>query len=121
MKFNEAVQILGMKLEEKYGYLGFKYKKSDRTLTKHSKNFTYMIAFFSFASNTKDRIDLDVCYIINRRPYDSSPSADNQLVYHSLWNHEIYLDIANEEKIEETYYIVCKWMDCLIVPKLEES
>ena len=35
--------------------------------------------------------------------------------------YEIYLDIANEEKIEETYHIVCKWMDYLIVPKLEES
>lgn len=46
MKFKEAVQILGYKLEEKYRALGFKYKKSDRTLTMHSKNFTYMIAFF---------------------------------------------------------------------------
>ena len=46
MKFKKAVQILGYKLEEKYRTLGFKYKKSDRTLTMHSENFTYMIAFF---------------------------------------------------------------------------
>ena len=70
MKFKEAVQILGYKLEEKYRALGFKYKKSDRTLTMHSKNFTYMIAFFSFSGNTNEKIDVDVCYIINRRPYD---------------------------------------------------
>ena len=41
MNFNEAMQILGNKLQEKYGHLGFKYKKSDKTLTRHSKNFTY--------------------------------------------------------------------------------
>ena len=27
MNFNEAMQILGNKLQEKYGHLGFKYKK----------------------------------------------------------------------------------------------
>ena len=31
MNFNEAIQMLGNKLQEKYGYLGFKYKN----LTKH--------------------------------------------------------------------------------------
>ena len=40
MKFSEALLILGRKLEEKYGHMGFKYKESDRTLTRHSKNFT---------------------------------------------------------------------------------
>ena len=58
MTFNEAMQILGNKLQEKYGHLGFKYKKSDKTLTRHSKNFTYMIAFSSFGGNTKDSICL---------------------------------------------------------------
>lgn len=43
MNFNEAMQMLGTKLQGKYGHLGFKYKKSDKTLTRHSKNFTYMI------------------------------------------------------------------------------
>ena len=64
MNFNEAMQILGNKLQEKYGHLGFKYKKSDKTLTRHSKNFTYMIAFSSFGGNTKDSISIEVCYII---------------------------------------------------------
>lgn len=54
MNFNEAMQMLGTKLQGKYGHLGFKYKKSDKTLTRHSKNFTYMIAFSSFGGNTKD-------------------------------------------------------------------
>lgn len=57
MNFNEAMQMLGTKLQGKYGHLGFKYKKSDKTLTRHSKNFTYMIAFSSFGGNTKDSID----------------------------------------------------------------
>ena len=70
MNFNEAMQILGNKLQGKYGHLGFKYKKSDKTLTRHSKNFTYMIAFSSFGGNTKDSISIEVCYIINTRPYD---------------------------------------------------
>ena len=56
MNFNEAMQMLGNKLQGKYGHLGFKYKKSDKTLTRHSKNFTYMIAFSSFGGNTKDSI-----------------------------------------------------------------
>ena len=38
---------------------------SNIKMTLHSKNFTYMIAFFSFSGNTKDHIDLDVCYIMN--------------------------------------------------------
>ena len=67
MNFNEAMQMLGTKLQGKYGHLGFKYKKSDKTLTRHSKNFTYMIAFSSFVGNTKDSISIEVCYIINTR------------------------------------------------------
>ena len=69
-ELNEAMQMLGNKLQGKYGHLGFKYKKSDKTLTRHSKNFTYMIAFSSFGGNTKDSISIEVCYIINTRPYD---------------------------------------------------
>ena len=30
MNFNEAMQMLGNKLQGKYGHLGFKYKKSDK-------------------------------------------------------------------------------------------
>ena len=45
-----------------------------------SKNFTYMIAFSSFGGNTKDSISIEVCYIINTRPYDpygySKPDID---------------------------------------------
>ena len=59
MNFNEAMQMLGNKLQGKYGHLGFKYKKSDKTLTRHSKNFTYMIAFSSFGGNTKDSISIE--------------------------------------------------------------
>ena len=59
MNFNEAMQMLGTKLQGKYGHLGFKYKKSDKTLTRHSKNFTYMIAFSSFGGNTKDSISIE--------------------------------------------------------------
>ena len=58
MNFNEAMQMLGNKLQGKYGHLGFKYKKSDKTLTRHSKNFTYMIAFSSFGGNTKDNLTI---------------------------------------------------------------
>ena len=58
MNFSEAMQMLGTKLQGKYGHLGFKYKKSDKTLTRHSKNFTYMIAFSSFGGNTKDSISI---------------------------------------------------------------
>jgi len=86
MNFNEAMQMLGTKLQGKYGHLGFKYKKSDKTLTRHSKNFTYMIAFSSFG----------------------------------LRDNEIYLDIGNEEKINNTFEIVCQWMDKILIPKMNE-
>ena len=84
MNFNEAMQILGNKLQEKYGHLGFKYKKSDKTLTRHSKNFTYMIAFSSFGGNTKDSISIEVCYIINTRPYDPYGYAKPDII-RPLW------------------------------------
>ena len=32
MNFSEAMQMLGTKLQGKYGHLGFKYKKSEKHL-----------------------------------------------------------------------------------------
>ena len=117
-------QMLGNKLQGKYGHLGFKYKKSDKTLTRHSKNFTYMIAFSSFGGNTKDSISIEVCYIINTRPYDpygyAKPDINTQPLFYSSRNNEIYLDIGNEEKIDNTFEIVCQWMDKLLIPKMNE-
>ena len=107
MNFSEAMQMLGTKLQGKYGHLGFKYKKSDKTLTRHSKNFTYMIAFSSFGGNTKDSISIEVCYII-------------QPLFYSLRDNEIYLDIGNEEKIYNAFEVVCQWMDKILIPKMNE-
>jgi len=103
MNFNEAMQMLGTKLQGKYGHLGFKYKKSDKTLTRHSKNFTYMIAFSSFG------------------PYGyAKPDINTQPLFYSLRDNEIYLDIGNEGKINNTFEIVCQWMDKLLIPKMNE-
>ena len=117
-------EMLGTKLQGKYGHLGFKYKKSDKTLTRHSKNFTYMIAFSSFGGNTKDSISIEVCYIINTRPYDpygyAKPDINTQPLFYSLRDNEIYLDIGNEEKINNTFEIVCQWMDKILIPKMNE-
>lgn len=122
MNFNEAMQMLGGKLQVKYGHLGFKYKKSDKTLTRHSKKFTYMIAFSSIGGNTNDSISIEVCYIINARPYDpysyAKPDINTQPLFYSLRDNEIYLDIGNEEKIDYTFEIVCQWMDKLLIPKM---
>ena len=100
MNFNEAMQILGNK-------------------PRHSKNFTYMIAFSSFGGNTKDSISIEVCYIINTRPYDpygyAKPDINTQPLFYSLRDNEIYLDIGNEEKINNTFEIVCQWMDKLLM------
>ena len=83
MNFNEAMQMLGNKLQGKYGHLGFKYKKSDKTLTRHSKNFTYMIAFSSFGGNTKDSISIEVCYIINTLVHTTLMVTPNQTSTHN--------------------------------------
>ena len=57
MNFSEAMQMLGTKLQGKYGHLGFKYKKSDKTLTRHSKNFTSMLMIsFVFPPNEENAI-----------------------------------------------------------------
>ncbi len=116
--------MLGTKLQGKYGHLGFKYKKSDKTLTRHSKNFTYMIAFSSFGGNTKDSISIEVCYIINTRPYDpygyAKPDINTQPLFYSLRDNEIYLDIGNEEKIYNAFEVVCQWMDKILIPKMNE-
>ena len=110
MNFNEAMQMLGSKLQGKYGHLGFKYKKSDKTLTRHSKNFTYMIAFSSFGGNTKDSISIEVCYIINTRPYDPYGYAKP----------DINTQPGNEEKIYNAFEVVCQWMDKILIPKMNE-
>lgn len=124
MNFSEAMQVLGTKLQGKYGRLGFRYKKSDKTLTRRSENFTYMIAFPSFGRDTKDSISIEVCYIINTRSYDSygyaKPDINTQPLLYSLRDNEIYLDIGSEEKINNTFEIVCQWMDKILIPKTNE-
>ena len=93
-------------------------------VTRHSKNFTYMIAFSSFGGNTKDSISIEVCYIINTRPYDpygyAKPDINTQPLFYSLRDNEIYLDIGNEEKIYNAFEIVCQWMDKILIPKMNE-
>lgn len=87
MNFNEAMQMLGTKLQGKYGHLGFKYKKSDKTLTRHSKNFTYMIAFSSFGGNTKDSISIEVCalpgFVDSKNEEKTERNAGYLVVSHS--------------------------------------
>ena len=104
MNFSEAMQMLGTKLQGKYGHLGFKYKKSDKTLT---------------GGNTKDSISIEVCYIINTRPYDpygyAKPDINTQPLFYSLRDNEIYLDIGNEEKIYNAFEVVCQWMDKILI------
>ena len=45
---------------------------------------------------------------------------------HRLWmksgasGRAIYLDIGNEGKINNTFEIVCQWMDKLLIPKMNE-
>ena len=83
-----------------------------------------MIAFSSFGGNTKDSISIEVCYIINTRPYDpygyAKPDINTQPLFYSLRDNEIYLDIGNEGKINNTFEIVCQWMDKLLIPKMNE-
>ena len=63
---------------------------------------------------------MDVCYIINRHPFDTAPAEDSQLLYHLLWSNGIFLNIADEQKIHETLPIVCQWMDELLLPEMEK-
>ena len=71
-----------------------------------------MIAFSSFGGNTKDSISIEVCYIINTRPYDpygyAKPDANTQPLFYSLRDNEIYLDIGNEEKIDIAFVTLNK-------------
>ena len=66
----------------------------------------------------------DSCYIINTRPYDpygyAKPDINTQPLFYSLRDNEIYLDIGNEEKIDNTFEIICQWMDRLLIPKMNE-
>ena len=84
----------------------------------------HMIAFSSFGGNTKDSISIEVCYIINTRPYDpygyAKPDANTQPLFYSLRDNEIYLDIGNEEKIDIAFEVVCQWMDKILIPKMNE-
>lgn len=86
--------------------------------------YWYMIAFSSFGGNTKDSISIEVCYIINTRPYDpygyAKPDINTQPLFYSLRDNEIYLDIGNEEKIDNAFEIVCQWMDKILIPKMNE-
>ena len=70
------------------------------------------------------RVSIEVCYIINTRPYDpygyAKPDINTQPLFYSLRDNEIYLDIGNEEKINNTFEIVCQWMDKILIPKMNE-
>ena len=83
-----------------------------------------MIVFSSFVGNTKDSISIEVCYIINTRPYNpygyAKSGINTQPLFYSLRDNEVYLDIGNEEKINNTFEIVCQWTDKLLIPKMNE-
>ena len=49
-----------------------------------------------------------------------TPDINTQPLFYSLRDNEIYLDIGNEEKINNTFEIVCQWMDKILIPKMNE-
>ena len=54
-------------------------------------------------------------------PYGyAKPDINTQPLFYSLRDNEIYLDIGNEGKINNTFEIVCQWMDKLLIPKMNE-
>ena len=50
----------------------------------------------------------------------AKPDINTQPLFYSLRDNEIYLDIGNEEKIDNAFEIVCQWMDQLLIPKMNE-
>ena len=50
----------------------------------------------------------------------AKPDINTQPLFYSLRDNEIYLDIGNEEKIDNTFEIVCQWMDKILIPKMNE-
>ena len=50
----------------------------------------------------------------------AKPDINTQPLFYSLRDNEIYLDIGNEEKIDNTFEIVCQWMDKLLIPKMNK-
>ena len=59
--------------------------------------------------------------VYKRQPYGyAKPDINTQPLFYSLRDNEIYPDIGNEEKIENTFEIVCQWMDKLLIPKMNE-
>ena len=50
----------------------------------------------------------------------AKPDINTQPLFYSLRDNEIYLDIGNEGKINNTFEIVCQWMDKLLIPKMNE-
>jgi len=50
----------------------------------------------------------------------AKPDINTQPLFYSLRDNEIYLDIGNEEKINNTFEIVCQWMDKILIPKMNE-
>ena len=60
--------------------------------------------------------DKGLCALVKR----CKPDINTQPLFYSLRDNEIYLDIGNEEKIDNTFEIVCQWMDKLLIPKMNE-
>ncbi|MHC6202755.1 hypothetical protein ACYULU_06135 [Breznakiellaceae bacterium SP9] len=122
MKANDAFEIIGNRLENDYIALTFKYSKSNKSVKKSTKRFSYNIFMSSFSGNIPDKeLGLDVAFtILDKTLIDTNP----QLFYIDLWNRGNYYNVATEPLLNTVYIDLKIKIEKYLIPfieKLEEK
>ena len=71
MNAKELFDVIGGKIAQNYGELGFRYTKKWGA-KKQTKKYRYCVSFESFSGNTKNRISLSVIFSIGFIPLEET-------------------------------------------------
>lgn len=127
MKAAEAIQKVGLKLQELYKDKGFKYKKADKCLERKTGDFSYLVVLYSTRGNKEnENITLEANLTIDcKKKTKDTDITVGQLFYIYLSNQELTTyNIATDELIEQTVKDLSEKIDELLIsfiPKLETN
>lgn len=123
MKAAEAIQKVGLILQDQYKTIGFKYKKSEKCLIRTSGDFSYLVIMYSTRGNKEGTdVSLNVDLKVDCDSVVNNMSITvGQLFYFRLSEQEqtIY-NIATEPLIEEAIKDLSVKINAILLPFIDK-
>lgn len=119
MKAAEAIQKVGVQLQENYKIKGFKYSKSEKCLIRRTEDFSYLVVLHSVRGNKEGaniRLHVNLTVDCKKKVKDTDISI-GQLFYIYFVEHELTTyNIATDELIEKTVKDLISKLDEILIP-----